>query len=96
MLASLWAALGGSFIFVAGIKTILYWISIDAEKDKKVVLELAGRDLESLIAKGSTRLASMPASGGGGVAAPAAAANEEAKEEESEESDYDIGFGLFD
>ena len=72
----------------------------------QVVSELAGKDLESLIAEGSTKLASMPAGGGGGAAPAAAAAGggaaapaaakEEAKKEESEESDDDMGFGLFD
>jgi large subunit ribosomal protein LP2 len=72
----------------------------------KVVSELAGKDLEALIAEGSSKLATMPAGGGGGAApaaaaaggaaAPAAAAKEEKKEEPEEESDDDMGFGLFD
>ena len=107
--AALLSALGGNPVSEAGIKTILDSVGIeyDAEKAKKVVSELAGKDLESLIAEGSTKLASMPAGGGGGAAAPAAAAagggaaapaaaKEEAKKEESEESDDDMGFGLFD
>jgi large subunit ribosomal protein LP2 len=72
----------------------------------QVVSELAGKDLESLIAEGSKKLATMPSGGGGGAAAPAAAAaggaapaaakKEEKKEEPEEESDDDMGFGLFD
>ena len=62
-----------------------------------------------LIAEGSNKLASVPSGGGGGgggggAAAPAAAGGAEAadddkpaaKEEEKDESDEDMGFGLFD
>jgi large subunit ribosomal protein LP2 len=79
-------------------------IEYDAQKAKKVVSELAGKNLEALIAEGSKKLATMPSGGGGGAAAPAAAAGapaaaakEEKKvESEKEESDDDMGFGLFD
>ena len=107
--AALLSALGGSPISEAGIKNILDSVGIeyDAEKAKKVVSELAGKDLEMLIAEGSSKLATMPSGGGGGAAAPAAAAaggaaapaaaaKEEKKEEPEEESDDDMGFGLFD
>ena len=103
------SALGGSPISEAGIKNILDSVGIeyDAAKAKKVVSELAGKDLETLIAEGSSKLATMPSGGGGGAAAPAAAAaggaaapaaaaKEEKKEEPEEESDNDMGFGLFD
>ena len=109
MAAVLLSALGGSPILEAGIKNILDSVGIeyDAEKAKKVVSELAGKDLETLIAEGSSKLATMPSGGGGGAAAPAAAAaggaaapaaaaKEEKKEEPEEESDDDMGFGLFD
>ena len=101
------SAIGGGAINEAALKNILDSIAIeyDAEKGKKVVSELAGKDLESLIAEGSKKLATMPSGGGGVAAAPAAAAagaapaapkKEEKKEEPEEESDDDMGFGLFD
>ena len=64
----------------------------------QVVAELAGKDLEALIAEGSKKLATMPSGGGGGAAAPAAAAPAAAVKEEKKkvESDDDMGFGLFD
>jgi len=83
-------------------------IEVDAERLKKVIGELAGKDLEQLIEEGRGKLASMPVGGGGGVAAPAAggeapaaggkadAKKKEEKKEESEEEDDDMGFGLFD
>merc|ERR1711971_896185 len=78
-------------------------IESDSEKVGIVVKELAGKNLEELIAEGNSKLASVPSGGGaaapaaaaGGAAAPEAAAVEE-KEEEKEESDDDMGFGLFD
>merc|ERR1712025_685213 len=105
--AALLAGLGGKSIDASNIKSILGSVGIEAESDKidLVVKELAGKDLEELIAEGQTKLASMPAGGGGGAApaaggaaAPAAdaAAKEEEKEEPEEESDDDMGFGLFD
>ena len=74
--AALLSALGGGAINEAALKNILDSVGIeyDAEKGKKVVSELAGKDLESLIAEGSKKLATMPSGGGGGAAAPAAAA----------------------
>ncbi|KAL8613178.1 hypothetical protein ACOMHN_042987 [Nucella lapillus] len=94
----------------ADLEKILSSVGIEAEADKvkKVMKDLAGKNLEELIAEGATRLASMPAggapaAGGGGAApsgdaAPAAAADvkKEEKKEESDESDDDMGFGLFD
>ena len=106
--AALLSALGNGAINEAALKNILDSVGIeyDAEKAKKVVSELAGKDLESLIAEGSKKLATMPSGGGGAAAAPAAAAaggaapaaakKEEKKEEPEEESDDDMGFGLFD
>ena len=106
--AALLSALGGGDINEAALKNILDSVGIeyDAEKGKKVVGELAGKDLESLIAEGSKKLATMPSGGGGAAAAPAAAAaggaapaaakKEEKKDEPEEESDDDLGFGLFD
>merc|ERR1739838_250037 len=100
--AALLAALGGKSIDANNIKSILGSVGIEAESDKidLVVKELAGKDIEELIAEGQTKLASMPAGGGGaapaagGAAAPAAdaGAKEEKKEEPEEESDDDMGF----
>merc|ERR1711962_656988 len=96
--AALLAGLGGKSIDAANIKSILGSVGIEAESDKidLVVKELAGKDVEELIAEGQTKLASMPAGGGGapaagGAAAPAgdAPAKEEKKEEPEEESDDD-------
>ena len=107
--AALLAALGGKDINKNNIKDILGSVGIEAEADKVdlIVKELAGKNLEELIAEGSSKLATMPAGGGGAASAPAAggsaalaadagAAKEEKKEEPEEESDDDMGFGLFD
>ena len=104
--AALLAGLGGKDVNASNIKSILGSVGIEAEKEKidLVCKELAGKDIEELIAEGQTKLASMPAGGGGaaapaagGAAAPAAEAKkEEKKEEPEEESDDDMGFGLFD
>ncbi|KAJ5963754.1 uncharacterized protein N7479_003630 [Penicillium vulpinum] len=89
----------------ADIKAVLSSVGIDAEGDRldKVISELQGKDLQQLIAEGSTKLASVPSGGAGGAAAPAAAGGaaaaapaEEKEEEKEEESDEDMGFGLFD
>ncbi|KAK3335632.1 60S acidic ribosomal protein p2 [Cercophora scortea] len=80
-------------------------IEADSERVSKLLSELEGKDINELIAEGSSKLASVstggggaaPAAGGaaaGGAAAEAAPAEE--KEEEKEESDDDMGFGLFD
>ncbi|KAI4111732.1 MAG: hypothetical protein LQ345_006685 [Seirophora villosa] len=92
------------------IKGVLSSVGIDADDDRldKLISELEGKDIQELIAEGSTKLASVPSGGGGGggAAAPsaaagggAAAAEEKAPEKEAEkeeESDEDMGFGLFD
>jgi len=94
------------------IKGVLSSVGIDADEERldKLLEELKGKDINELIAEGSTKLASVPTggSGGGAAAGPAAggaaaggaaAAEEEKpeeKEEEKEESDEDMGFGLFD
>ncbi|KAH1565013.1 hypothetical protein KXX17_003611 [Aspergillus fumigatus] len=89
------------------VKAVLSSVGIDADEERlnKLIAELEGKDLQELIAEGSTKLASVP-SGGAAAAAPAGAgaaaggaaapAAEEKKEEEKEESDEDMGFGLFD
>ncbi|MCJ1419793.1 60S acidic ribosomal protein P2 [Xylographa parallela] len=93
------------------IKGVLESVGIDADEDRleKLIGELKGKDLQELIAEGSSKLASVPSGGGGGggggASAPTAggdsgpAVEEEKlaeKEEEKEESDEDMGFGLFD
>ncbi|EMD39063.1 hypothetical protein CERSUDRAFT_112755 [Gelatoporia subvermispora B] len=90
------------------IKTVLGAVGIEADEERlsKLVSELEGKDVNTLIAEGSAKLSSVPSGGAvaasGGAAAggaPAAAAEEkkeEKKEEEKEESDDDMGFGLFD
>ncbi|CBF70395.1 hypothetical protein AN5996.2 [Aspergillus nidulans FGSC A4] len=87
------------------IKEVLSSVGVDADDERleKLIAELQGKDINELIAEGTTKLASVP-SGGAGGAAPAAAAGGAAaaeapaaeKEEEKEESDEDMGFGLFD
>ena len=90
------------------ITAILTSVGIEAEEDRLTTLlnELKGKNVEELIAQGSSKLASMPAggaaapvaaaAGGASAAAPAAAKEEKKKEEVKEESDDDMGFGLFD
>ena len=93
--AYLLCALGGNDSpSAADIEKILGSVGVDAEADqiKKVISELNGKNLEELIAEGAEKLASVPS---GGDAAPAEAKKEE-KKEGSEESDDDMGFGLFD
>eukprot|EP00090_Calanus_glacialis_P016070 TRINITY_DN251_c0_g1_i1.p2 TRINITY_DN251_c0_g1~~TRINITY_DN251_c0_g1_i1.p2 ORF type:complete len:110 (+),score=40.61 TRINITY_DN251_c0_g1_i1:75-404(+) len=104
--AALLAALGGGEPTAANIKSILSSVGVEADDAKvdQVVAELAGKNIEELIAEGSGKLGSMPAAGGAGAAAapaaagaaaPAAAAAKEPEPEEEEEDD-DMGFGLFD
>ncbi|XP_049790056.1 60S acidic ribosomal protein P2-like [Schistocerca nitens] len=97
----------------ADIEKILSSVGIEADSERltKVISELNGKNIESLIAAGREKLASMPvggaaalaaaaAAGGGGAAAAAAPEKEEKKPEKKEESsesdDDDMGFGLFD
>ncbi|WVF65298.1 60S acidic ribosomal protein P2 [Kwoniella sp. CBS 6097] len=93
----------------ADIKAILDTVGIEAEEERvsKLISELEGKDINELIAEGSSKLASVPSggaapsAGAGGAAAAAggaaeAAPAEEKKEEAKEESDDDMGFGLFD
>jgi large subunit ribosomal protein LP2 len=104
--AALLVALGGGEVSEANIKKLLDGVGIDCDSEKAAIIvkELAGKNLEELIAEGNGKLASVPSGGAapaaaaGGAAAPAAAAAvEEVKEEEpAEESDDDMGFGLFD
>ncbi|CAG8535967.1 10013_t:CDS:2 [Ambispora gerdemannii] len=91
------------------IKQLLKTVGIEADDDrlKTLFAELKGKEINELIAEGATKLASVPSGGGGGGAAAGgaaggAAAKEEApaeeakKDEKEDESDEDMGFGLFD
>ncbi|CAJ0600837.1 unnamed protein product [Cylicocyclus nassatus] len=81
-------------------------VDTDVEAAKLVISRLEGKSIDEVIAEGSSSLVSV--SGGGAPAAASAApaggesapaAKEEAKpakKEEKEESDDDMGFGLFD
>jgi large subunit ribosomal protein LP2 len=103
--AALLVALGGGQVSEASIKKLLDGVGIDCDSEKAAIIvkELAGKNLEELMAEGNAKLASVPS---GGAAAPAAAGAapaaaaavvEAPKEEEpAEESDDDMGFGLFD
>jgi len=108
--AYLLAVLGGNTNPKADdIKKILSSVGVDAEKDAldKVCAQLAGKDINELIAEGQLKLASVPSGGAapaaaaapaaGGAAPPAEEKKEEKKKESSDEgSDDDMGFGLFD
>jgi len=106
--AYLLAALGGNEAPSAdNIKTILssVGVGVDDEKLALVMSQLAGKNIDEVIASGALKLASVPSGGGGGGASAgaggAAAAAEEVVEEvkeesEAEESDDDMGFSLFD
>ena len=89
------------------IKKVLGAVGIDADDDRLETLlsELSGKDVNELIAEGSSKLASVPSGGGGGgggaVAVSgggggaAAAAAEEKKEEKEEEKVCFFVFVLF-
>ncbi|CBY18756.1 unnamed protein product [Oikopleura dioica] len=104
--AYLLAQLGGNDApDAAAIKNILSSVGIDADDEKLglVISQLAGKDINEVMAEGKEKLASVPSAGcgaGAGAAAGGAAAEEtkeEAKASSSEESgDDDMGFGLFD
>ncbi|GJE90985.1 60S acidic ribosomal protein P2 [Phanerochaete sordida] len=90
------------------IKKVLGAVGIESDEERleKLISELSGKDINELIAEGSSKLSSVPSGGAAasagaasaGGAAPAAAEEkaEEKKAEEKEESDDDMGFGLFD
>ncbi|CBY33355.1 unnamed protein product [Oikopleura dioica] len=103
--AYLLAQLGGKDAPTAdNIKAILSSVGIDADEEKLslVISQLAGKNIDEVMAEGKEKLASVPSGGAaaGGAAAGGAAveeAKEEAKASSSEESgDDDMGFGLFD
>lgn len=57
-------------------------VKVDQEKAKKVISELKGKSIETLIKDGTAKLATVP-SGGAAAAAPAAAAGGAKKDEPS-------------
>merc|ERR1711935_1321522 len=83
------------------IKALLSSVGVDADEEKlsKVISELAGKNIDDVLAEGKAKLASVPSGGGAGPAAAAGAAAEEAPKEEkketSESEDDDMGFDLF-
>merc|ERR1712181_91533 len=96
-------ALGGGDVTEANINKVLSSVGIEADGEKValVVKELAGKNLDEVIAAGTEKLGSVPSGGGAAAAAPAAggaapAAAAAPPKEESEEEDDDMGFGLFD
>ncbi|GAM23864.1 hypothetical protein SAMD00019534_070390 [Acytostelium subglobosum LB1] len=75
----------------------------DAARVEAVVAQLAGKDINAVIAAGRGKIGSAPAAAAAAApvaaaaaAAPAAAAAAPKKEEKKEESDDDMGMGLFD
>lgn len=87
------------------LKNILSSVGIEADSNNLsiVVNQLKGKNVFQLIEEGQVLLADMPMGGGGdgavaAVAAPVEAPVEEKKAvvEESDESDSDMGMGLFD
>ncbi|RSH94987.1 60S acidic ribosomal protein P2 [Saitozyma podzolica] len=77
------------------ISALLETVGVEAESEQldKLIAELEGKDINELIAEGSSKFASIPS---GGAAAAGGRPAEEKKEEAKEESDDDMGFGLFD
>ncbi|KAG9390039.1 Ribosomal protein L10/L12 [Carpediemonas membranifera] len=79
--------------------SVLSSVGVDADSAQcdLIMSELAGKNLEEVIAAGAEKLATVPTGGAAPAAAGAAAATEEAAEEPAEESesDSDMGFDLF-
>lgn len=101
------AVLGGNAAPGADdVKKILSSVGAEVDDDslKRVMGELAGKDVYEVIEAGKEKLASVPSGGGavaaaGGAAGGAAAAEApkaESEKEDSEEEDMDMGFDLFD
>merc|ERR1712142_662866 len=86
------------------VKQILGSVGVDVDEEQLniVIQQLAGKDVNEVMASGAELLASVPSGGaaaaaGGAAAAdaPAEEAKEEVKEESESESDDDMGFDLF-
>jgi large subunit ribosomal protein LP1 len=79
-----------ALIAAAGVEVQPIWPTIFAKA-------LAGKDLEALLfSAGSSGSGSAPVAGGAQQAPGAAAVEEKAESEKADESDDDMGFGLFD
>ncbi|KAG0299567.1 60S acidic ribosomal protein P2 [Dissophora globulifera] len=96
---------GNSAPSASDISSLLATVGIESESDRiaSLIAQLKGKDVNELIAEGTSKLASVPSGGaaaapaaGGASAAAAEVKAEEKKEEAKEESDDDMGFGLFD
>merc|ERR1712127_687753 len=76
------------------IKAILSSVGVDADEEKlsKVISELAGKNIDDVLAEGKAKLASVPSGAG---AAAEEAPKEEEKKGTSESEDDDMGFDLF-
>jgi large subunit ribosomal protein LP2 len=74
------------------IEKILSSVGIETDKDRanKVISELNGKNLETLIKEGSTKLASVPAAPAAGAAPAAAAPAGGAKKEEPSKIAFDF------
>lgn len=88
----------------ADIKKVLSAVGIESEEERldKLLSELSGKDINTLISEGSSKLSSVPSGGGAaaasaapaaGGAAPAAEKEEEKKEEEKVRSISPISRG---
>lgn len=86
----------------ADVKSVLESVSIEVDEEKinKLLAEVEGKNTEELIAEGNEKFNSVPsgapAAAGGAAAGGDAPAEEAAPAEEEEESDGDMGMGLFD
>ncbi|KAI7900685.1 60s acidic ribosomal protein-domain-containing protein [Cokeromyces recurvatus] len=87
------------------IKKVLSSVGVEVDESRLSALlkAMEGKTAAEAIAEGSSKLASVSAgpvaaagAGAAGAAASGEAAAEEEKAEEKEESDEDMGFGLFD
>lgn len=82
------------------VKSVLQSVSIEVDEEKvsKLMSEVEGKNAEELIAEGTEKLSSAPSGGAAapGGAAPAEEAPAEKAAEPEEESDEDMGMGLFD
>ncbi|KTW32921.1 hypothetical protein PNEG_04274 [Pneumocystis murina B123] len=84
------------------IKKVLGSVGLEAEEKrlKSLLNQLENQSIEELIASGKEKLASLSSvavgSASKNVQETAAKVEEPVKEEEKEESDEDMGFGLFD
>lgn len=93
---------------VADVSNILKSVGIksDSATLEKLVAELSGKNVTSVVAEGMKKMASVPsgavgtaasaASGAAAVPSAAAEKKEAAKAPAKEESDEEMGFGLFD